>query len=341
MRTARFAAARPPHSGRRSVLALGLSSSTSSLEEAHRRDRHCTQILISTSTSKENIMHFFYLDETGCNGKDLTQTQQPIFVSGGIIVRDEGWNETHKQYSKIISEYFSSSVPEEFEFHTKDLFSPEGSGFFEGHDRDRRNKLIHRLLDLISDRKHQIYYCAINKDKVRASKTSSLAFKPHLEDIKIPYLIAYDYLISCIEDYTKEKLGKSARALLIIDKKDQFIEEIESITHHRRFETSAAKRIKWIAEFSYPIDSEKNVMIQLSDMCIFLIRKFLEIELGYKDTLPKENKEIFRGFYQKIHPRLISKKTLEETGKNSEEYNEYMKDVMGFPSTRWQTKRYA
>ena len=47
-------------------------------------------------------MHFYYIDETGCNGCDLRQVEQPIFVSGGIILRDEGWNKTHIDYQNII-----------------------------------------------------------------------------------------------------------------------------------------------------------------------------------------------------------------------------------------------
>jgi hypothetical protein len=286
-------------------------------------------------------MHFFYLGETGCNGKDLSSTQQPIFVSGGIIVRDEGWNETHKKYTEIISAYFSAAVPEGFEFHAEQLFSPSGSDYFSDHDRDRRNSLIHSLLDLIIERKHQIYFCAIDKMKMSSSSIGELKTKPYISDVKVPYTVAYDYLISCIENYTKEKLGRSARALLILDEKDQFKNDIESITNYRRFKITNSKRIKWIAEFSYPIDSEKNIMIQLSDMCIFLIRKFVEIENGYKESLSKKVKEVFRDFYSKIHDRLIFKGILDETGRYSEEYNSYLKEICVFPSTRWKSKNYV
>ena len=38
-------------------------------------------------------MHFFYMDETGCTGADLSGTEQPIFVIGGIDVTDEQWRD--------------------------------------------------------------------------------------------------------------------------------------------------------------------------------------------------------------------------------------------------------
>jgi hypothetical protein len=38
-------------------------------------------------------MHFFYLDETGDTGPDLENTEQPIFVLGGVTVSDNGMAE--------------------------------------------------------------------------------------------------------------------------------------------------------------------------------------------------------------------------------------------------------
>ena len=252
-------------------------------------------------------MHFYYIDETGCNGRDLTQTQQPIFVLGGIILRDEGWNKTHQEFEKIINTYFDGSIPESFELHTQHLFSNNGTGFFSGHSREKRNDLIVSLLELITTRKHHAAYVAIDKSKLNEYDTSSVRDREYF-DLKTPYLISYDYLISIYEKYTKEKLGRSARALVVLDEKDSLIEEIETITNHRRFNPIKSKRVKWIVEFSHPVDSEKNTMIQLSDLTIFLIRKFLEIEGGYKESYSAEIKNIYRDFYDKIHSRLIYKK---------------------------------
>jgi hypothetical protein len=284
-------------------------------------------------------MHFFYIDETGCNGRDLTQIQQPIFVSGGIILRDEGWNKTHLEFEKIISSYFNEQVPRNFEFHTQDLFSTDGSGYFAGHSRDKRNELINKILDLVIERKHQYYYFGIDKAKLAAYDTTQVRDREYL-DLKTPYLIAYDYLITAYESYTKDKLGKSARALVIIDEKDAFINEIETITRYRRFDGVKNKRVKWIVEFSYAVDSEKNTMIQISDLLLFLTRKFLEIENGYKHTLSAETKNIFRDFYRKVNDRLIYKRTLLEEGRNSEFYNNFIENIASLPSARWNSKKY-
>src|SRR5690606_31202136 len=159
-------------------------------------------------------------------------------------------NKTHVDFSKIISDYFDGQVPENFEFHTQDLFSPNGTGFFIGHSRDRRNALIHSILDLVAVRKHQYYYFGVDKAKLDAYDTTQIREREYF-DPKTPYLTAYDYLITSYEKYTKEKLGKSARAMVILDEKDIFIQEIEKVTRYRRFDGPVGKRVKWIAEFSF------------------------------------------------------------------------------------------
>ena len=87
-------------------------------------------------------MHFFYLDESGCSGADLDGAQEPIFVLGGVSVRDKSWVKTSSDFQSIIEKYFSSHpLPEDFELHAHELLSPKGNGPFEGHSRDKRNTL--------------------------------------------------------------------------------------------------------------------------------------------------------------------------------------------------------
>jgi hypothetical protein len=283
-------------------------------------------------------MHFFYIDESGCDGRSLTNTQEPIFVSGGVVIRDKGWNQTHIEFEKLINAYFNGSVPDNFEFHTQHLFSENGSCHFEGHSREQRNKLIQNILDLIIQRKHQYYYFAVDKAKLNAYDTSLVRDREYVH-LKTPYMVAYDYLITCIDQHIRNS-SQSSRAMVIIDEKDSFIDEIEQVTRHRRFQVKPAKRIKQIVEFSYAVDSEKNTMVQISDLMLFLTRKFLEIENGYKETLAPHVKDIFREFYRKINTQLIFKKIQKESGRNAKYYNQFIESIGSLPTARWNSKRY-
>ena len=128
--------------------------------------------------------------------------------------------------------------------------------------------------------------------------------------------------------------------MVILDEKDSFIKEIEAITRFRRFENAVSKRINLIVEFSFPVDSGKNTMIQISDLLLFLTSKYLEIENGYKDDFPVDVKNIFRDFYKKVDDRLIYKRIQSETGRNANYYNDFIQSVCSLPSARWNSKTY-
>lgn len=279
-------------------------------------------------------MHFYYLDESGCTGQDLENKEQPIFVLGGVSVRDEGWNATQEQLASIIANYFEGSIPEGFELHSEDLLSPNGDNFFSGYDRTRRNTLAKEILGLLSARGHAVHFYAIDKAKLASeSCTIDMSY-----DLKIPYLVSYDYLITHINWFLKERRGKSARGMLIIDTKEQFQDVIEMITYKRRFGAPISHRVKWIVEFSYPLDSRKNPMIQISDLIVFCTRKFLEIERGYRDDYSSEAKQFYAECYALIRDRISRSTLVERQGRNMAGLNSFLNAIQAKPSHRWKAK---
>jgi len=279
-------------------------------------------------------LHFYYLDEAGCTGRDLTNQEQPIFVLGGVSVRDEGWNTTQERLNQLINDYFDGNVPEGFELHAEQLLSPRGNGPFEGHDRARRNQLALQILQLLSDRSHHVHIIGIDKQKVINNTCGDEL--PY--DSGIPYLLAYDYMITYINWCVKEKLGRSARGMIILDAKDEFITDIESISYSRRFTGPKTHRIKWIVEFSYPVDSRKNPMIQLSDLIVFCAKKFYEVDAGYRNNWPSEAKAFYAQCYSIIHERIIKKTIVERNGRDVVQLNEYLKNVCVQPARNWKSK---
>lgn len=281
-------------------------------------------------------MHFYYLDEAGCTGPDLNNREQPIFVLGGVSVRDEGWNITQKDFEKILSEYFDGNIPINFELHTEELLSPDGMGPFLNHERERRNNLAKGILNLLETRSHDVHIFAIEKKRMANEPCET----EMTYDIRVPYLVAYDYLLTYINSFIKDKLGRSARGMLIIDEKKQFNTEIEAITRFRRFEDTIAHRIKRIVEFSYPVDSRKNPMVQLSDLVVYCTKKFFEIEAGYRDNYSAEAKRFYAECFQIIDSRNRKKNLVERNGRNMEYLNNYLNAVQVKPSRQWKRKYY-
>ncbi len=281
-------------------------------------------------------MHFFYVDEAGCTGNDLCNAEQPIFVMGGVSIRDEGWNETQARFSETISEYFNGHIPNGFELHGSQLLSPNGEGPFENDPIEKRLDLARRIFDLLEDRSHSVHLFAIKKASM--AETDCRAVLPY--EPRTPYLCAFDYLITYINDHVRNKLGRSARGMVLMDKKEQFHDEIERITYHRRYEGAAAHRVKWVVEFSYPIDSRKNPMIQLSDLIVLCTRRFMEVEHGYRDSWPGEVKRFYAECYAKMHERIAKKQLVKRGGRGMEHLNTYLASIRCEPVGQWR-RRYG
>ena len=268
-------------------------------------------------------MHFFYIDESGCTGSNLADKSQPVFVLGGISVRDEGWNETHREFLGIIHNYFSGRVPDSFELHACKLLTRNGDGVFCGHDLKDRLRLVEDILSLLQTRKHGVHLLAIDKAKLQA--------QPAIPKInfneKIPYLLTYDYLITYINTFIKQSLGRSARGMLIIDDKEAFYDNVLKISHSRRHDGPATHRIKHIVEFTHPMDSRRNTMIQISDLVVFCARKFLEIDSKNVSAPPPEVIEFYARCFDMIYPRIWNKRVIPRSGSGLEKLNKCLTEI--------------
>ena len=259
-------------------------------------------------------MHFFYLDESGCTGNDLSCEDQPIFVFAGISVRDEGWNQTNMEVKKIINDYFGGNIPPGFELHAQDLLS-----------------LAINLLSLLGSRSHNTHLIGLNK---RVLSEQDIVPHSYIRS-HTPYLLGYDYMITLLNWIVKEKLGRSARGMIILDKKQEFSGGVEAITGYRRYLVPQTHRVKWIVEFSYPVDSRKNPMIQLSDLVAYCSKRFLEIESGLRPNIPEIAKKFYAQCYEIIDSRLIRKTLIERSGRDAEALNDLLHKIEVKPRTRW------
>ena len=279
-------------------------------------------------------MHFFYLDESGDTGGNLADAGQPIFVLGGLSIADKKWNNTKESLDKIISDYFNGALPANFELHATELLSPTGEGPFIGHAIGDRLTLVRKLLDLLDELGHNAHFIAIDKSQVAVNECE---FATHY-NAKNPYLVAFDYLITYINWHVKENLGQSARGMIVLDEKHEHHASIESIVHQRRFNVPAVQKVKWIVEFSYPVDSKKNPMIQLSDLVVLCVRRFLEIELGHKPNAPELVRNIYAESYHNLGKRVKSTSIIAPKGKNHDKLTNYMEANQAKPAVQWRKK---
>jgi len=276
-------------------------------------------------------MHFYYIDESGDTGSNLDDPDQPVMVIGGVSVRDEGWNTTQEVLKRRLEGFFGETLNPDFELHADELLSPSGDGPFQGKDRNDRNQLCVDLLNILSERSHHVHYIAIDKQKMKLTPLGMvLSYNP-----KRPYLLGFDYLMTYINWFIKERLGQSARGMIILDRKDQFHADIERIMRGRRFGGAVTHRVKWIVEFSYAIDSRKNPMIQFSDLVIYCIRRFIEVENGYRNNWPEDAKQFYARCYALIRERLARPTLVKRAGRDMKTLNRYIEVVRIEPRMQW------
>ena len=276
-------------------------------------------------------MHFFYVDESGDTGANLADVHQPIIVLGGISVRDEGWNATQERLRELLSAYFCGYIPQNFELHSKELLCPNGEGPFTGHPMEARCDLALQLLGLLAERSHDAHYIALDKALLAATQLGvQMPYGPNQ-----PYLVGFDYLITYINWFVRERLGISARGMIILDKKDQYHQNIEQLMHERRFGGAAAHRVKWVVEFSYSVDSKKNPMVQLSDLVIYCVKRFIEIEKGHRNNWSQETRNFYARCYALVRDRVERATLVERNGRHMEHLNTFLAAVRAEPRVQW------
>lgn len=276
-------------------------------------------------------MHFFYLDESGDTGANLQDDQQPIFVLAGLSVADKKWNNTKERLDQIISNYFGGNVPEGFEVHSNELLSPRGEGPFAGHPINNRLQLVRDLLGLINELGHYVHYFSTEKEILANTDCQYET----VFDNNHPYLLSFDYLITYMNWHVKKNLGQSARGMIVMDEKEEHHASVEAIIHNRRFQVPNNQKVKWIVEFSYPVDSRKNPMIQLSDLVALCVRRFMEIEKGYKPDIPEQVKQFYAECFNVIDSRVKGRRLIERNGRNLNHLNEYLATIQCKPRTQW------
>lgn len=276
-------------------------------------------------------VHFFYLDETGDTGTDLENTEQPIFVLGGITLRDKSWRKACEAVQQRIIDFFSGAVPNGFELHANELVTRQGP--FVNRSQVDCNALALSLLDLVIDFKHRAHFVGIDKKLLLKHVSGG---EHDIIDCKTPYLLSFNYLVSYLERFVREECGKSARGMIIIDQKDTYLKSIDLLTHYRRFDVPKARQLKRVVEFSHSVDSLRHPLIQLSDLVIYTTRKFLECDNGYKPDWSKEARNFYASCYKRVQGRVWRKNLIEVSGEEEKKAHSLLKLCQSTHVGQWE-----
>ena len=212
-------------------------------------------------------MHLIYLDESGNTGRDLGESQQPIFVLGALIVPEACWQGLEHDLEKALEKRFPVIAEGGAEVHAADIRA--GRGSFKGVTVADRIALRGEWLKVAQRHPLRFVYRAINKRQMQLWVREKFGSGVSLN----PYIVAFPLVALVVNEYLS---NQKALGILISDENKEIVRDIEKSIKTLRL-AAGPLRLSQIVEKGFFIDSAASRILQLSDLCVLNARKKEEI----------------------------------------------------------------
>lgn len=218
-------------------------------------------------------MHLIYLDESGQTGTNLRDTVQPIFVLGALVVPESAWLVLEKDLQAVIEKFFASPRPDDFEIHATEISNPR-HGYF------RQFPIAHRLafrdewFRVAQKHALKLVYRAISKKLFQS--WSLRTFGPGVAIN--PHVAAFPLVARVVDDLLKSFPG-SPLGIFISDENREVVGDVEKAIRFFRGAEGVLK-LGQIIEKGFFIESEKSLVLQLCDLCVYTARRREEKKAG-------------------------------------------------------------
>jgi len=218
-------------------------------------------------------MHLVYFDESGQTGTNLRDPVQPIFVLGALVVPETAWLPLEKDLQGAIEKFFPSPRPDDFEVHATEISNPRKPW-------TKQFPIPHRLafrdewFRLAQKHSLKFIYRAIVKRRFQdwslATFGTGIAINPHI--------VAFPLVARVVDDLLKSLPG-SPLGIFISDENKEVVVDIEKAIKVLRGMEGILK-LGQIVEKGFFIESEKSLLLQLCDLCVYTARRKEEQKAG-------------------------------------------------------------
>ncbi len=218
-------------------------------------------------------MHLIYLDESGQTGTNLRDTVQPIFVLGALVVPESAWLVLEKDLQAVIEKFFAPPRPDDFEIHATEISNPR-HGYF------RQFPIAHRLafrdewFRVAQKHALKLVYRAISKKQFQS--WSLRTFGPGVAIN--PHVAAFPLVARVVDDLLKSLPGPPL-GIFISDENREVVGDVEKAIRVLRG-TEGVLKLGRIIEKGFFIESEKSLVLQLCDLCVYTARRREEQKHG-------------------------------------------------------------
>jgi len=217
-------------------------------------------------------MKLCYCDESGIG-------IEPVAVMVGVVVDASRMHLTKDSWNHllfILSKLLGRQVKE---LHTSEFYP--GNGIWRGIDGPLRSKIITAILEWLVDRKHDIVYSVIHKERfIQCRKQGQIP-----GEIGTIWRALGFHLLLALQKAHQRSEGTKGNTIVIFDSEKReelrFTDLVKnppnwSDSYYSRDKHS--KPLNQIIDVPYFADSRDVALIQLADFLSFFIRRYVEIK---------------------------------------------------------------
>lgn len=218
-------------------------------------------------------MKFCYIDESGAGS-------EPVLVMAGIVTdasRMHVTKETWDDFLNLLSNICGRKIEE---FHSKDFY--RGNSQWRNIRGDTRHKIISGILGWLEKRKHAIAFTAIDKEKYSSLCSDNSCVINELGSI---WCAAAFHLIMGIQKHHQGEKKNKGNTVFVFDREVMHEKPLTKLVCNPPswsglFYGEEGSQLTQVVDVPFFADSKHVLLIQVADLIAYIIRLYIELELG-------------------------------------------------------------
>lgn len=215
-------------------------------------------------------MKFCYADESGHHAE--------VVVVAGVVVDAIRMRRTKAEWNDILSGFVKRYERPMPEFKARELH--RGKGFWHALDGPARKAIVGEILDWMQSRKHRVTFGAVSRQRLAAQRDKHAV--GGLTSVT-EWSIAAMHLMLSVQKFHKNTKNNKGNTVFIFDNVQEG-RELQRVILDPPPETDGfygrtprEERLNQIVDVPYFADSQHAGLIQVSDLCAYIIRLYEEL----------------------------------------------------------------
>ncbi|MGB6837893.1 MAG: DUF3800 domain-containing protein [Dehalococcoidia bacterium] len=241
-------------------------------------------------------MKFCYVDESGYG-------DEPVLVVAGVVVDSFRMHITKQDWEDLLNLLSHLVGRPVSEFKTRRFY--KGRGIWHDLGGDERATVIDAIVAWLGERKHDIAFAAVDKQKLQALPKSDLP-EGFPDECPSHWVLGAFHLLLGIQKHHQRLEKNKGHTVFVFDR--EVMEErglVELVGcpptwSDTFYSANSEARLDQIVDVPYFADSEDVGLLQVADLFAYLLRRYGELEAGYDQPSYPDEKAKLRDWAKQI-----------------------------------------